>query len=144
MPIEIEKNEEYLQRSHIPKLGTEIEVFVQHIDALQSSLPSVMMTITTAEQAADERFKRYAEKYGEITERTDTSIQYRFQQPYDARAARLSKAIKQVGAANEIIPRVFVLALVSQFDAFLWKIRGHNAHFRYDNSLFFRRGGHSA
>jgi len=122
MPKDDEETQEYPQVSHAPKIGSEVEIFVQHIDALQSSLPGVMMTITTAEEAADDRFKRYADKYGEIEEQTDKSIKYTFLQPYNARAARLNKAVTQVRAANDIIPRVFVLALVSQFDAFLGRL----------------------
>lgn len=122
MSKEHKKAEEYPQGSYVPNLGSEVELFVQHIDALQSSLPGVMMTITTAEEDADDRFKRYADKYGEIAEQNETSIKYTFLQPYDARAARLRKAVNQVRTANEIIPRVFVLALVSQFDAFLGRL----------------------
>ena len=122
MPVNEGMVPEYPQGSSVPKLDAEIELFVQHIDALQSSLPGVKIVITTAEQEAYERFKRYADKYGEIAEQTDNSTKFAFRQPYNARAARLSKAIKEVKAANEIIPRVFVLALVSQFDAFLGRL----------------------
>jgi hypothetical protein len=89
------KNEEYTQRSEVPKIGREVDVFVQHIDSLEDSLPGVMMMITMAEQDADERLKLFADKYGEVVEKKDKSISYKFKPPYDVRVSRLSKAIKR-------------------------------------------------
>lgn len=121
MPEEL-KNEEYAQGAEVPKIGKEVDVFVQNIDSLEDSLPGVMMMITMAEQDADERLKSFADKYGEVVERRDKSVTYKFKAPYDVRFSRLSKAIKRAASSNQIIPRVFVLALVSQFDAFLGRL----------------------
>lgn len=112
----------YPQGTTVPDMASEVNLFVQHIDSLVASLPGVMFTIVHAEQDADDRFRRYADKYGKVIEHTDNRIGYTFGHPYDARATLLSNKIRQAAVANDIIPKVFVLALVSQFDAFLGRL----------------------
>jgi hypothetical protein len=114
--------QEYPQGSIIPKINDEVGLFVQHINSLQSSISPVMLTLETTKQDIDKMLLKYAEKYGEMTEKTEKSITYSFRPPYDNRAARFKKKTEEADTANKIVPRVFVLALVSQFDAFLGRL----------------------
>lgn len=117
-----ENKKEYPQGSSVPDIAREVEIFVQHIDSLVSTLPSIMLSITLAEQEAADQFLTYAEKYGELTEKTEESANYVFKPPYDVRASLLSKKVKQADVSKRVIPRVLVLALISQFDAFLGRL----------------------
>ena len=105
-----------------PDIGYEVAQFVTSVDALLTSLGPVMFSLQADERESAQRFRDYAEKYGEITHEDDSGFSCRFEPPYDIRSGRLSKRIRRAETAAELVPRVFVLALVSQFDAFLGRL----------------------
>jgi hypothetical protein len=111
-----------LQDKRSPSISEEVEEFINHIDSLSGTLPNVMFSIASSEAEANDRFKAFAEKYGSENEKTVKSIKYSFPEPYSRRAIKLNTQLKQAGVANKMIPRVFVLALVSQYDAFLGRL----------------------
>lgn len=121
MPAE-KDDKAYAQGSSVPDIAKEVDIFVQHIDSLVSTLPRVMLTISLAEEEADDQFQTYAEKYGEVVEKDTDRTKYVFRPPYDVRASLLGRKMKQADVSRNVTPRVFVLALLSQFDAFLGRL----------------------
>jgi len=105
-----------------PSIGDEVGQYVTGIDALLNSLGSVMLSLQSDERESAERFSDLAVRYGETIEDADKGRMVRFHAPYDVTARRLNKRIGQAETAVELVPRLFVLALVSQFDAFLGRL----------------------
>lgn len=103
-------------------VGAEVAGFIAGIDSLLTSVGPVMFGLQATERDAADRFRDYAKKYGAVTEEDDKGTAYRFLPPYDARAGRLSKKVGQADTAVALVPRIFVLALVGQFDAFLGRL----------------------
>jgi len=103
-------------------LAEDLQLFLQHIDALQASLPRTMVAVNAEAGNARARFLGYAEKHGTVTKRHEQTVDYTFSVPYEARAMRLAREAASGGVAVDLVPRVFLLALISQFDAFLGRL----------------------
>lgn len=103
-------------------LAQEVDAFVRNINALRALIvPLMSMAHTTAESLA-ERFEDYAEQYGEHVEGENGSSFWRFVPPYHSKAARLRHRAEEAELGTAIVPRTFVVALVSQLDGFLGRL----------------------
>jgi hypothetical protein len=102
-----------------PNLGDIVNAFVHGIDALRETLSLSMLMISAAEEAARERFKEFARKYGEQIESQEGHTTYVFEQAYGPQAARLVKSASRSTLGYKLVPRSFVVSLVSEFDALL-------------------------
>lgn len=103
-------------------MADESKTFVCHIDSLASSLREVMFAVQMAANKAGSQLEVYAEKFGEKKHGGDGESTYGFKPPHDVRAARLIEKLGKASAAVDLVPQVFVLALVGQFDAFVGRI----------------------
>ena len=103
-------------------ISEDVRLFLQHIEALQASLPQTMVAVNGEAGNARARFVAYAEKHGTVTKRHKKTTDYTFSVPYEARAMRLAREADSAVAAVDLVPRVFLLALIGQFDAFLGRL----------------------
>jgi hypothetical protein len=102
-----------------PNIGREVELFVNGIDSLRSCLGPVMFSLQSSERGAAARFRDFAESHGTLMEQDTDVASYSFETPYGAQANRLSSKASRAEVAVGLVPRIFVMALAGQFDAFL-------------------------
>jgi hypothetical protein len=96
--------------------------FVQEIDSLSSTLPLAMHSINAARrQASETRRKFIVENAKEADEKLGT---VRIETNDFLRLQRLSRRSSRTAAASTLVPRSFLVALVSQFDNFLGLLIG--------------------
>jgi hypothetical protein len=105
-----------------PSMADEVRTFVRQIDSLGSSLQEVMFAVQVAQNDVGTQFNAYAKKFGEEKHRGEDGITYGFKPPHDVRATRLNEKLSRASMAVDLVPRVFVLALVGQYDAFLGRV----------------------
>jgi hypothetical protein len=106
----------------LPRIDEDVSLFVREINSLVNTLPPAMFTIAAVLRDANDRLLHYADKYGTLSGEDKRERAYVFKPPYDAHAVRLRTQIDNVTTANTLVPRVFVLALVGQFDAFVGRL----------------------
>ncbi len=105
-----------------PDIGKEVQSFVRGIESLADSLPNVMLAIQTEAREASKRFNEYAREFGTVKDEDEEVTVFSFKPPYDVRAAQLSEQEKRAQVSAELLPQLYVLALVGQFDAFVGRL----------------------
>jgi hypothetical protein len=104
---------------YTPSIPTEVEFFVQHIDSLELMFPQLMIIIGFSEICSYDKFERFAKNHGKLIHEGKDSKKYEFESPYASKASSLNEHTNRIHLASDIIPNLFIVALVSQFDAFL-------------------------
>lgn len=120
-PVSCESQEQATEVG-VASISEDVQLFLQHIAALQASLPRTMVAVNAEAGNARARFVGYAEKHGTVTNRDEKTTDYTFSVPYETRAMRLAREADSGAVAVDLVPRVFLIALISQFDAFLGRL----------------------
>lgn len=110
---------ESADRVEAPDIGHEVELFVNGIDSLRTCIGSVMFSLQSSERGAAARFRDFAKSHGTLMKKDTDVATYSFETPYGAQANRLSSKANRAEVAVGLVPRIFVVALAGQFDAFL-------------------------
>ena len=97
----------------------EIDGFVSSVDSLENTLPLIGAALNAARQKEKRQLDKYEQKHAisvdtEGDSRTVTLTSETFA-PY----RRLARNLHKASRATLLIPEIFVVALVSQYDAFL-------------------------
>jgi hypothetical protein len=100
-------------------MGVVIDRFILEIDSLRSTLPLAMRSITAAHAEAGGEFNRFLARYGKPVKGSN-SIQIDTSQGSGFR--KLLDNLNRASAASAIVPRSFLVALVSQYDSFLGQL----------------------
>lgn len=105
-----------------PNIHKALEIFTQNIDALVDSIPLLMALteVTLKETRTD--FEEYLEANGEKIHEGDDSIFYELDSEYDRVASRKKRNLDGMEETLQILPRIFVVSFVSEYDAFLGNI----------------------
>lgn len=97
--------------------------FTHDIDALQSALLSAMSMLTIDLDTKFRQFNDFSSRYGERDgEEESAAPSYRFPLRYGPEASRLAKRVRHAWRGVELVPRNFLVSLVSTFDAFLGRL----------------------
>lgn len=100
-------------------IGTVIRTYLDHVDSLASSLEASMFMANATVRSAEDEFRAFAKEHSSTFEEDDDGFRASFASPYQAQAERLSRVVKRARIGLELVPRSYVVALVSEFDAFL-------------------------
>lgn len=100
----------------------EIERFTRNINSLDGLIGPVMFIVSGAVESAADRFTDYANRYGQEIESTEEDKRFKFDPPYANKAQSLNRQLSERSLGSQLIPRTFLVALVSQFDSFLGQI----------------------
>lgn len=97
--------------------------FIDHINSLESTLPLVMLMIYTTTKKSEKNLNDFVEKNGIIKIEKEPGVSiYRLKFDQIYRFNRLRNRYINSTIANTIVPRNFIVSLVSQFDALLGRI----------------------
>ncbi len=99
-------------------LGAVIDDFVGQIDSLRTSLALAMLTISEVHRTVFKSYDEFITKNCTKEKREEKEfvvVSIEHQHRYNV----LNKRVQQTSIAHRVVPRSFLVSLVSQFDAFL-------------------------
>lgn len=103
-------------------LEVNLETFLKEISALDSTLPMQMMMIRARKGVNIEKLKKISIDFKEEKVEGETHYKYKINLDKYDEHQKIDSEIEQADIAYKIIPRNFVVSLVSQYDAFLGEL----------------------
>lgn len=100
-------------------LGDQLLRFIDHITSLSESLPLTMLIAGTSAREADKDFRTFLEQSCILEKEEGDNRIYSVPFENHFRYTKLKNAFQRCKIAYKILPRSFLVSLVSQFDAFL-------------------------
>src|SRR5579864_2224431 len=102
-----------------PKVKVEIDKFVHAIDALRLTLTTSMSSLDDQHTHAHKEYDEYLEMYGE-SKRVNGERLYRIKSHDHCHDfGKLKIKLARIHAGLTVVPRNFLVALVSQYDSYL-------------------------
>jgi hypothetical protein len=99
--------------------GDVVENYINNISSLNNSLPLIMAILQTSHFQSIKKFKGLLDEYGIKKEEDDEKTSYWIPSDNRKEISNIESEMKSAGISLDIIPKNFVVSLVSQFDAFL-------------------------
>lgn len=93
--------------------------FVETIDSLSLTLRLAMQALSKTDKAAHVRYDDYVAKYAETKEENGRRLIRIRSHDYCDGYAKLDRELDRIHAGFDVVPRCFLAALVSQYDAYL-------------------------
>lgn len=115
-PEDIENNKNESTEDESP-IATEIERFVNHLQSLASSLAVTMYVMNYTAKFAHERYDEFVDACECVS--VGPPRRFRVAADRDHEFNQLERELERSHIAMSIVPKSFVVALVSQFDAYL-------------------------
>lgn len=97
----------------------EIDIFTQHLDGLFQTLPLTYLIIESVFYKANDEYAKFIEGYCETLEEDERTFVQVKDIGDNHRLRTLSTQFTRAEMAKELVPRSFLVTLVSQYDAFL-------------------------
>ena len=101
------------------RIAQEIDGLVASVDSLENALPLIVTALHSALQKDQGQLEKYEQNHGESVDNKDGSRTVTFTSDTFPTFRRLVRKFHKAGRATQLIPEVFIVALVSQYDAFL-------------------------
>jgi hypothetical protein len=106
--------------SAVPRgIGVEIELFVNQIDALAETLPLATLAIREVHSASRQKLSDFLKAECEPLVADGKTTSYRIDVGQHTRYLRLMRRVHKAVLAQLLVPRGLLVALVSQFDAYV-------------------------
>lgn len=102
-----------------PNIGAEIELFVNQVDALAETLPLATTAIRRALTASNQELQKFFADECTVSKTEGGRRYYNFDGNLYLKYQRLSRRAKRAQLAQTLVPRGLLVALVSQFDAYI-------------------------
>lgn len=102
-------------------IGDEVALFIKHIDSLEETFPLSMVSIGKANKKATENIMKFHENNCEYFEEGETKG-YRVKQEDWRQLNRLIRQTERAALSYKMVPRSFVVSLISQYDAYLGRL----------------------
>lgn len=101
----------------------EINRFIDHINSLESTLPLIMLILYATAKSSEEKLNKFTEENG-ITKIEESSGKKKYQLTFDqlTQFRKLNDQFTNSVISNNIIPRNFIVSIVSQFDAYVGRL----------------------
>jgi len=127
MPTEDnEKSQEQIEvaelEENIVSLGSEVSAFIRQINACAKSLPLVMFTLTGARRLAAKKHLEFLQENGELEKEEDGRKIFKVDTTIGWKLIPLKQDHEDSIAAYRLIPKSFIVSLVSQFDFFVGRL----------------------
>ncbi len=103
-------------------IGTDLNQFINDIDSLADTLPNTLIIIQAVQAAASHELLKFGNKNIGIQETSGDKVVLKASLDTFQQAQRLNTRIQKAISASKLIPRSFVISLISQYDAFLGRL----------------------
>lgn len=117
-----EEKEADQKKAAAPSVADVIDVFVQEIDSLAETLPLTARAISASVKGADSSYLQFLEQHGTNRREEDKFITWDVSAENKEKAERLRLRLDRTRIAARIVPRSFLVSLVSQYDSFLGRL----------------------
>jgi hypothetical protein len=121
-PPQSEQDGNGLPGAERANIGDEAATFIEQIDGLSSSLLLTLKVTTSAREKISETLRTFIEKHGVLVSETGATQSFTIEQQHAAEIENLKKQREHTELALSILPRSFVVSLVTQFDAYLARL----------------------
>ncbi len=114
-------DKEILEEDLRPLFGKELNTFIAHIASLSSTLQISMKAVSDAFKNAQQTMKEFEKDnitFKEIDGKKATLVKLESAQHFED----LNRQLRAYGLAFKTIPRSYIMALISQYDAFLGRL----------------------
>lgn len=116
-----EIDEEVLKEDLLPSFGKELNTFIAHIASLSSTLQISMKAVSDAFENTHQTMKEFEKDniiFKEVKGKKATLVKLESAQQFED----LNRQLRAYGLAFKTIPRSYIMALISQYDAFLGRL----------------------
>jgi hypothetical protein len=113
-----EKNENS-PRQFPQNVGEEIELFFTQIDALADTLPLATLAVQRVRANSLKEFLEFTLQDCTVVSKAEGKVTYTFESGNYWKFQRLQRRLKKGQLAQELVPRGLLVAMVSQFDAYV-------------------------
>jgi hypothetical protein len=100
-------------------IGTEIHLFVNQIDALAETLPLATLAIQGARTASSQQLGKFFQEEGRVVSSVGSQTTYNLDSGQLLKYQRFMRRVHKAELAHILVPRGLLVALVSQFDAYI-------------------------
>lgn len=100
-------------------IGAAIIEFAEHVSALRSMIATTMFFAHANAQTAVDKIKEFAHEHGTNVVEQDGHIRFEVARPYSSKSNRLMSEADRAWLGCSLIPRSFLVAVVSEYDAYL-------------------------
>jgi hypothetical protein len=100
-------------------IGEEIDLFVNQIDALADTLPLATAAIQGARITSSQQLGKFLKEECTVTAGEGSKVSYTFQGNQYLKFQRFQRRVQRAELAQILVPRGLLVALVSQFDAYV-------------------------
>jgi hypothetical protein len=108
------------KESATPKdIGDEIDLFVNQIDALAETLPLATVAIQGVRTTSSQQLSKFLSEECTAVSREGKTTTYGFQGSQYLKFQRFQRRVQKAELAQILVPRGLLVALVSQFDAYV-------------------------
>lgn len=104
------------------EIGWAIATFAEHIASLHSTFFLSSIVVQAGRESAHEKLRLFGKQHGINWKEEDGRIEVTFRAPHAGHAKTLFKSVRRSQMSARLVPRSFVVALVSEFDAFLGRL----------------------
>ena len=94
-------------------IGAVVDLFILEIDSLESTLPQAMKSIVSARQELLKRVQSFVELHGKPMKRKNF---FQIDPAHGSEFKKLVDRLNRSSAAAVLVPRSFLVALISQYD----------------------------
>lgn len=105
-----------------PNIGDEITTFIEQIDSLSTSLLLAQKVTVTAREKIADSMTKFIDMHGTLVRETDDTKSFSIALQHAEKGAVLKKQYEHVDLALSILPRSFLVSMVTQFDAYFARL----------------------
>jgi len=103
-------------------ISEELVSFIKQIDSLSTSLVLDLKVTTTVQEKIAETIAEFLDKHATLLEETENYASYDIERQYTFKYDNLKRQRENAALTLSLLPRSFVVSLVTQFDAYLARL----------------------
>jgi hypothetical protein len=103
-------------------INDEVASFIKQIDSLSTSLVLALRVTTTVQDKISETIADFLDKHATLLDETENYASYDIERQYAFKFDNLKRQRENAALTLSLLPRSFVVSLVTQFDAYLARL----------------------
>ncbi len=104
------------------QIGTEIKTYTEQLESLYTTLPQTMVSLQRAQRTSNSDVEKYIANYCTVVEENENGKTISIKDGYHKGFRELKFQNDNIRIARLLVPRGFIITMVSQYDAYLGKL----------------------
>jgi hypothetical protein len=114
-----EQEEEIREATHSDLLEINLDQFLEELSALNDTLPTQLTLLSFRHKNLIEKLEKISTTTEEKDEEGKEFIRYKLSSDHADEFSKIHKHLSRTDIANKILPRNYIVSIISQYDAFL-------------------------